>query len=250
MHTLLVAVLLGLALAGCQRSSVPASAAPPEIVGSLTVRYKADGDELMKQQRHEEAAVKYQAALNEAPSDIPVRYALAVALSYLPARRDEAVDHFRTVVQRGTSGSPEVRAAREWLANARELEGLPSSSASSATASSATSSTATSDSKKGHVLGKITWGDIEPRKKMVRLNVSLIGDEAETRDVRMGRPDFKIGKGYEFRNVPPGAYRLLAEVAGTPMWDLKVVVPAEKPTTLDLTESNASVARDFNPPTD
>ena len=248
MYTLLVAVLLGLALAGCQRSSAPVSAASPEIVGSLTVRHKTDGDELMRQQRHEEAAAKYQAALNEAPSEISIRYALAVALSYLPARRDEAVDHFRIVVQRGASGSAEVRAAREWLANARELEGIAADP--SATASAAASSKATSDAKKGHVLGKITWGDIEPRKKMVRLNISLIGDEAETREVRMGRPDFKIGRGYEFKNVPPGAYRLLAEAGGTPMWDLKVVVPAEKPTTLDLTEGNASVAKDFNPPTD
>ena len=79
------------------------------------------------------------------------------------------------------------------------------------------------------------------------INVSLIGDEVETRDVKMRRPDFKIGWVYEFRNVPPGAYRLVAEAGGTPMWDLKVDVPAAKDTTLDLTESNASVAKDFTP---
>jgi hypothetical protein len=245
-RTLLVAALLGLALAGCQRSSAPASAAPPEIVGSLTIRLKTEGDELMTRQQHEEAAVKYQAALNEAPGDIPIRYALAVALSYLPARRQEAVQHFRTVVQRGPSGSSEVRAAREWLANARELEGSESDAATAS--SSGLNSAAAADPKKGRVLGKIHWGDIEPHKKMVRLNVFLIGDDGDTRDVRLGRPDFKIGKGYEIRNVPPGAYRLLAEAGGTPMWDLKVVVPAEKDTTLDLTESNAAVAKDFTPP--
>ena len=86
---------------------------------------------------------------------------------------------------------------------------------------------------------------------MVRVNVSLIGDEGETREVRLGR-EFKIGRGYEFRDVPPGNYRLVAEAGGTPMWDLKVEVPAEKDTTLDLTESNAAVAKDFSPaqPTD
>jgi hypothetical protein len=72
----------------------------------------------------------------------------------------------------------------------------------------------------------------------------------ETRDVRMGRPDFKIGWGYTFRNVPPGSYRLVAEAGGTPMWDLKVEVPGEKETTLDLTESNASVDKDFTPRSD
>jgi hypothetical protein len=77
--------------------------------------------------------------------------------------------------------------------------------------------------------------------------VSLIGDDVANRDVRMRRPDFKIGWGYEFRNGPPGAYRLVAEAGGTQMWDLKVEVPGEKDTTLDLTESNAAVATDFQP---
>jgi len=34
------------------------------------------------------------------------------------------------------------------------------------------------------------------------------------------------------------------------MWDLKVVVPAEKNTTVDLTEGNATVAKDFTPSSD
>ena len=32
------------------------------------------------------------------------------------------------------------------------------------------------------------------------------------------------------------------------MWDVKVEVPAEKPTTLDLTGSNSAVSGDFDPP--
>ena len=76
----------------------------------------------MKQQRYDEAAVKYQAALNEAPGDIRIRFALAVALSHTP-RREETITHFRIVMQRGAPGSPEVKTAREWLANAGELEG-------------------------------------------------------------------------------------------------------------------------------
>jgi tetratricopeptide (TPR) repeat protein len=244
---LLLAGLLGVTLAGCQRAPALAPAASVEIVGSLTSRLKAEGDELLKQGQYEQAAVKYQAALNQAPNDVPIRFGLAVALSNTN-RREETVEHFRFVLQHGTPGSAEVNAAREWLAGARELEGAEPST--TAAAPSETTPLAAPDPKKGHVLGKIAWGDIEPRTKMVRVNVSLIGDEAETREVRMARPDFKIGKGYEFRNVPPGAYRLLAEVGGTPMWDLKVVVPAEKDTTLDLTDGNASVAKDFTPPGD
>ena len=242
MRILLATAILGLAIAGCQRAPAlaPASAAPVDIVGSLTERLKSEGDDLMKQQRYDEAAVKYQAALNEAPSDIPIRFALAVALSHTP-RREETITHFRMVMQRGTPGSAEVKTAREWLASAKELE------ASDSASTAATPGSQASDPKKGRVLGKIRWNDIDPYKKRVAITVSLIGDDVENRDVRMGRPDFKIGWVYEFRNVPPGAYRLVAEAGGTPMWDLKVDVPAEKDTTLDLTESNASVAKDFTP---
>jgi len=239
---LLATAVLGLAIAGCQRAPAlaPAASAPVNIVGSLTERLKSEGDDLMKQLRYDEAAAKYQAALNEATSDIPIRFALAVALSHTP-RREETITHFRIVMQRGTPGSAEVKTAREWLASANELQ------ASESAPVAATPGSPASDPKKGRVLGKIRWNDINPHQKRVQVQVSLIGDDVETRDVRMGRPDFKIGWGYEFRNVPPGAYRLVAEAGGTPMWDLKVDVPAEKDTTLDLTESNASVAKDFTP---
>jgi hypothetical protein len=242
-RTLLVAVVLGLTLAGCQRAPAPAPAAsaPAETVGSLTERLKSEGDQLLKQGRHDEAALKYQAALNGAPSDVPIRFGLAVALSHNPSRRAETVEHFRIVMQRGTPGSAEVKTAYEWLAHAGELgEAAPATAA-------AEPSTA-SDPKKGRILGKIRWNDIEPHKRRVAIKVSLIGDDVETRDVRMERPDFKIGWGYEFRNVPPGAYRLVAEAGGgTTMWDLKVEVPAEKDTTLDLNEANAGVPKDFTP---
>lgn len=242
-RALLVVAVLGLTVAGCQRAPALAPAASVEIVGSDTVRLKAEGDELMKQQQYEQAIVKYQAALAQAPTDVPIRFALAVALSHT-SHRDETIEHFRFVAQRGAPGSVEVRSAREWLASAGELgDSQPVAAAAPAPA-------AEPDPKKGRILGKIAWKDIEPRTKMVRVNLSLIGDEVSNRDVRLGRPDFKIGKGYEFVNVPPGAYRLVAEAGGTSMWDLKVEVPAEKATTLDLTESNASVAKDFTPPTD
>jgi hypothetical protein len=241
-RTLLVAAVLGLTLAGCQRAPAPAPAAsaPAETVGSLTERLKSEGDQLLKQGRYDEAALKYQSALNEAPSDVPIRFGLAVALSHNPSRRAETVEHFGIVMQRGTPGSTEVKTAYEWLASAGELgESTP------AVAESAPSQAP--DPKKGRVLGKIRWNDIEPYKKRIAIKVSLIGDDVETRDVRMERPDFKIGWGYEFRSVPPGAYRLVAEAGGTPMWDLKLEVPAEKDTTLDLNKSNAGVPKDFVP---
>jgi hypothetical protein len=248
MRILLVAVVLGLTIAGCQRVSAPAPAASVEIVGSLTSRLKSEGDDLLRQQQYEQAAVKYQAALNQAPSDIPIRFGLAVALSHT-ARREETVEHFRFIVQRGTPGSPEVLTAREWLASAQELTGAEPLPAAGPAATSPAAASA-SEAKRGRVAGKISWNGIEPRTHRVNLSVYLVGDEVPNRDVRLGRPDFKIGRGYEINSVPPGAYRLVAEAAGTQMWDLKVEIPADKELTLDLTESNATVAKDFTPPTE
>lgn len=246
MHTLLVLAALALSffVTGCQRAPAIASAPASVPAGPLTGRLKAEGDALMAQQAYEQAAVKYQAALNEAPNDIPIRYALAVALSYLP-RRDETVEQFRIVLYRGEPNSFEVKAARDWLANAKELEGIET------VGTGATSATGTSGgaANGGRVLGQIKWQDITPQKKMVRVNVNLIGEEGETRDVRLGR-EFKIGRVYEFRDVPPGNYRLVAEAGGTPMWDMKVVVQPQKENTFDLTDGNAAVAKDFSPPGD
>lgn len=245
MHTLLAFVLVALAfsITGCQRAPAtgPASASVP--AGPLTGRLKAEGDALMAQQAYDQAAVKYQAALNEAPNDIPIRHALAIALSYLP-RREETIEQFRIVLYRGEPGSFEVKAAREWLANAKELDGIETVGTGAPT--SATSGGAANG---GRVLGQIKWQNITPQTKMVRVNVSLIGEEGETRDIRLAR-EFKIGRVYEFREVPPGPYRLVAEVGGAPMWDMKVVVQGQKENTFDLTDGNAAVAKDYSPPSD
>jgi tetratricopeptide (TPR) repeat protein len=239
-HVLLVVAvaLLGLAAAGCQGSQAPAPAAVAEPAGSLAARLKAEGDRLMLQQAYNEAAAKYQAALNEAPADIPIRYALGVAFSHL-GRRAETIEQFQTVVRQGVPDSPEVRAAREWLANA-EAPGRSEASARD-------SATDPTPAKTGKVLGKLRWQDISPHSKLVRVSIRLTGDDVETRNVDVGR-DFMLGRVYEFRDLHPGAYRLVAGVGSTTMWDLKVQVPADKETTLDLTEGNSSAAPDFDPP--
>jgi hypothetical protein len=249
----LAVTLVGFVAAGCQGSQPSAPAAAVPQVGTLTAKLRAEGEELMLQQEYDKAAVKFQAALNEVPGDIAIRFALATALSYLP-RRQETVEQFRLVMQRATPGSAEGRAAREWLANAGELgEGETATAPGPATAAAprpGNQGPATAPGvKKGKVAGKIDWQGIEPRAKMVRVNITLTGEDGETRDVRLGR-EFKIGRGYEFRDVPQGAYRLVAEAGGTTMWDLKVQVPGDRDTALDLTEGNAVVTSSFSPPSD
>jgi hypothetical protein len=249
MRALLAVALLGLAVAGCQGSTPATPAAVVPQVGSLTARLKAEGDELMTRQEYDKAALKYQAALNEAPGDVAIRFALATALSYLP-RYQETVEQFRIVMQRAAPGSAEARAAREWLASAGELgagETAPAAAAATPAPAAGNQGPATGTAPKGKVSGKLTWQGIEPRTRLVRVHVSLAGDDVETRDVKLGR-DFMLGRVYEFRDVPPGAYHLVAQVGGTTMWDLKVQVPADKATLLDLGEGNASAPQGFDPP--
>jgi hypothetical protein len=233
----LVVAVVGLALAGCLGSSTPEPAVPS--VGTLTAKLKAEGDALMAQKAYDQAVVKYQTALNQAPNDIPLHFALAVALSHLP-RREETVENFRIVMTRGTPGSHEVKIAREWLMNAGELEGYETATAAP------TTTEATDKVKKGKVFGKIRWQDIEPHTRMVHIRITLTGDDVETRDVKLGR-EFMMGRVYEFRDVPAGSYRLVAEVGGTTMWGMTVAVPAQQETVIDLTDSNAAVPKDFSP---
>ena len=232
MRVLFLVAALGLTLGACQRFSPP----PTSAAGSLTGRLSAEGDALMAQGDYERAAVKYQSALNEAPSEIAIRYALAVALSYT-TRRDETIQQFKIVVSRGEPSSAEVKAAREWLASVNGLEDTSVSVMPSIAQAEGRAA------KTGRVLGRIQWHDIDPYDRMVRISVSLTGEDVAT---RMTRP-FKIGRPYEFRNVPPGSYRLVAEVGGTPMWDVKIDVSADNDTPLDLTDANSTVPKDFNP---
>jgi hypothetical protein len=83
---------------------------------------------------------------------------------------------------------------------------------------------------------------------MVRVNVNLIGEEGETRDVGLGR-EFKIGRVYEFRDVPPGPYRLVAEVGGADVGHEGGLQP-QKENNFELTDGNAAVGKDFDPPSD
>ena len=223
MRLLFLIAALGLTLGACQRSSPPLLSSAGSLAGQLT----AEGDALMAQGDYERAAVKYQSALNEAPNEIAIR-------------RDETIHQFKIVVSRGAPSSAEVKAAREWLAGANVLE---------ETSISVIPSIAQAEGgvgKAGRVVGRIQWHDIDPHERMARITVSLTGEDVATRNVTVTRP-FKIGYPYEFRNIPPGSYRLLAEVGGTPMWDMKIDVSADNDTALDLTEANSTVPKDFDP---
>ncbi|HBH04265.1 MAG TPA: hypothetical protein DDZ42_20525 [Candidatus Rokubacteria bacterium] len=241
---LLVAAAFALVLAGgCQQPQPPAPAAGAPTKGPLTAQLKAEGDALMARGDYERAVVKYLAAVNQEPKDVSLRFALGVALSNLD-RREETIEQFRFVAINGAPGSNEVKLAREWLAKAGALDGAVPEGRQEAKPDTATAS----GPPKGRLAGRLQWGGIEPRDHLVRITVAIAGEDDANRDVRMQGSNFKLGWGYDFKNLPPGAYRITAENAGTRMWELKVSVAPGKETVLDLTEANSLVTpKDFTP---
>lgn len=229
-------VVTALAVGACQQAQAPTPAPQARPVGQMTAQLKAEGDRLAAQGRYAEAVVKYQAALNQEPASVPIRFALAVALSYLEGRRAETIEHFKFVAARGEPGSQEVRIARQWLADAGELPGV------TAGQPAARAEAKEDQAKKGRLFGKIQWQGINPYDKRIVVKVTIEGDEPATRDVHLMRPAFKIGRTYEFNDLPPGRYRLVAENSGTRMWQQTVTIEPGKQTNLDLTEINALVS--------
>jgi hypothetical protein len=246
--------LLGLGLliviaGGCQQAP-PAPHGTSQsvvVVGSRTTQLVAEGDALAGQQDWAGAALKYQTALNDAPGDTAIRFALASALTHLD-RRDEAIEHFTTVVRRGKPGSPEVRMARDWLIAAQVSTDAVASTPAPNAASSASEMAATMSKETGRVSGKLAYQSISPYERRVLIAMTLTGEDNGTREIKRRRPDFKLGRGYEFNNLPPGAYSLVAEAGGVRMWEQRVSVEANKATVVDLTDDNSVAPANFTPP--
>ena len=227
---------------GCQQSAPPPPASVTPI-GSLTTQLKAEGDALAAKGDYEAAVVKYLAAVNQEPNDVTLRFALAVAFSHLD-RRDEATEHFKFVASRGRAGSAEVDMAREWLARAGALDGsIPPPRQEPSVQEAAAPSPS-----KGRLIGKLLWGGIDPRDNLVRMTVTITGGDDANWEVTLRGTNFKLGWGYDFKNVPPGTYRVVGENSGTLMWDQKVTVVPAKDTVFDLTDANSLVTpKDFTP---
>jgi hypothetical protein len=73
----------------------------------------------------------------------------------------------------------------------------------------------------------------DPERHLITGSLALAGDEPVTHDVKRTRA-FRLGDVYEFKDVPPGRYRVVATIDGATVWDEKVSVEAGKDTTLDL----------------
>ncbi len=228
-----VLVAAAIALAGCQEARGPAPTPPP--IGSLTEQLKREGDQLLAQGRYEEAAVKYQRAVNQEPGDLALRYALGVAFSHLQ-RRQDTIEQFRWIVERGAPGSPFVQLARNWLIDAGELVSAP--------VPHPTATAAEDDSEpRGTIKGATVWAGHDPMGRSIGIRITLTPLQGQDLGGK-GNRRFRLGEPFAFRNVPVGKYQLTASASDTELWNEEVTVEPDKETVLQLSNANSPVPPD------
>lgn len=221
-----------LLLAACQQAPV---SRPPVSTLSPAEQLKAEGDGLVAKGDYANAIEKYRQAADLEPTAVGPRFGLGIAYSFLD-KRSEAIVQFRWILGRADSASTEYQDARRWLIRAGALSAEPAV----AEASQSTESSTSDPSTTGRLFGRTEWPEITPQRKLITGNLSLVGDEPVTQDVKRSRA-FRLGDAYEFRHVPAGRYRVVAVIDETKVWDEKVTVEAGKDTNLTLSQSTSSV---------
>jgi tetratricopeptide (TPR) repeat protein len=228
---------LGLAF-GCQKAPAPPQPAElPHVTPAVIARGEAD--QLMERGEFGKAASKYQEAVALEPNDMALRFALGSAYSHL-GRREEAAEQFQWAVKRGDPTTDYYRGAREWLVSAGLIsEGRVASDSAGAPASQAQLA------GKGKVGGALEWPGVNSRERLIKVRVTLTGEDPANRSVNLSRP-FRLGERYEFSNLDPGKYRLVAKSEdGAPameLWDQPVTVAPGQATQLSLSATNSKVS--------
>jgi tetratricopeptide (TPR) repeat protein len=223
---------------GCQQAPAPLRPAElPHVAPAATARGEAD--QLMEQREYAKAVGKYQEAVALEPDDMALRFALGTAYSHL-GRRAEAAEQFKWAVKQGDPAADYYRSARQWLVRAGLLSDERVSSASSETLESQTQ-----QSTRGKVGGSLEWPGLNSRVRLIKVRMTLTGDDAATKSVNLSRP-FRLGERYEFRDLAPGKYRLVAKAEdGAPameLWNQQVTIEAGQTTHLPLGAANSKVS--------
>ena len=219
-----------LLLAACQQA--PVSQAPAPV--SPAIRAMAEGDTLLARGDHAGAVEQYRQAADLDPEAVRPRFMLGTAYSFLDKRRD-AIAQFRWVLTHAAAGSTEHTEAHRWLAR---VGALPIAPAVAVTRQS--EPFAPDPANLGRLIGKTEWPDVTPQRRLITGSLSLMGDEPVTHDVKRTRA-FRLGDGYEFRDVPAGRYRVVAVIDETMVWDEKITVEAGKDTNFVLRQSTSPV---------
>src|SRR5262249_34341534 len=92
----------------------------------------------------------------------------------------------------------------------------------------------------GRLVGKTEWPGVTPQRRLVTGTMYVSGDEPVTQDVKRQRA-FRMGDGYEFRDLPGGRFGVVAVVGGTTVGDEKVNVENGKHNTLPLSQAPSRV---------
>ena len=249
------ALLFGLAalglVYGCQQAPAPRTERPAIAPAAMA---RGEAAQFMERGEYAKAAEKYQEAVALEPEDMSLRFALGTAYSHL-GRRPEAAEQFQWVVKHDDPASEQYRSARQWLISAGLLsdgravaraEDPASSQASAATAATASASSPT----KGKIGGPLEWPGVNPRQWLIKVRVTLTGDDPGTKSVNLSRP-FRLGERYDFQNLEPGKYRLVAKVEdGAPpveLWNETATIEAGQTTQLALGPANSRVSPDQFP---
>ena len=241
-------LLFGLAalglIVGCQQAPAPPRAAEtPHVSPAAVVRGEAD--QLMDRGEYAKAAGKYQEAVALAPEDMSLHYALGAAYSHL-GRRREAAEQFQWVVKSGDAAQDYHRAARQWLVRA----GLVQDGRSGSAGMDASLEGQAQQPTKGKIGGPLEWPGVSSQDRLIKVRVTLTGEDDGTKSVNLSRP-FRLGERYEFGDLAPGKYRLVAKAEdGAPtveLWDQHVTVEAGQVTQLPLSAANSKVSPDTFP---
>lgn len=181
-------------------------------------------------------------AIGRTPTNRVLHYYLAITATHLNVR-EEAVREFKWVMANYPRTSPEWETARQWLADAGELE-------EPRTAGTTQPGEQLPDSIIGDsaLTGRIAWeGDLPPNVRLNRQQIFLRGVRGTpSEEFYYVRRTDEQGR-FEFKQIKPGLYRLSDRIAGQPTWRLRVQIQPGQQMTLDLTAQNSTRVRDDFP---
>ena len=231
-HVLALLGFLVLACSACQ-SQVPPP--PARVETDPSVRASA----ALEAGRYTEAVSLFREALIRTPESVPLRYGLAVALSYTD--RAAAVAEFQWVLASAPPGSREAVESRAWLARAGLL---PRPAASRGTVER--------ERQTGNAVlaGRALFAESGAKPQaMQRLQLFLMGrPDSPTKEQRYVLRTDEDGN-FKFPDVQPGPYMLTNRLAGQPIWRLRVELKSGEEQQLDLTSANSvGVQDDFPQP--
>lgn len=231
MATLLMLAVLTLSLSACQNAKAPASSVPPPSLA-------AEAAEALEAGNYAKAADRYRGALAAAPDSVPLHYGLAVAASHLNLK-DEAIREFRWVMDRAPKGSPEVEAARRWLAQAGVL--VAQEALAPAPADEALGGGTDLASLEGRMILTDPGQEGRPAQRRMVVLYGLPG--TPTQDERHQTRTDQDGR-FQFKRLAPGSYMVTDAVAGVRNWRLRVLLRPGQSVTLDLSSANSTKVRD------